>query len=358
MINSLLFSPAEADRLNNRVKSEIADHLFLFINYSPNYLIPPSVDAKYRLAVENLYSIFKDTAWVILNFSEIYTGKSKKKSIEERDFSKDVDTKTIRSIFQIISDLRTIHGHTSATTDIMLTGRCEQWFSNFLKYKKPQTIDDYEILTNELKKYADIIVTECEKFIDKVKKSKNKAAIVGRWEDAVIKRYTLSQDMFRQAIYKYYYIQNSSTGVFDTSLVNGCVNRIITSYYYFDYQILMDKVDIPSIPIPIKVFLKKQAAAISKTRTNKLSEEIKDLKLTCLDELFLSNLNADNYKKIHDYFFKNDLEVLIREQLTDSDKKSLDIDDLVIAILENTKNEIVLPNEKKLSLKRFKINIS
>lgn len=78
MINSLLFSPAEADRLNNRVKSEIADHLFLFINYSPNYLIPPSVDAKYRLAVENLYSIFKDTAWVILNFSEIYTGKSKK----------------------------------------------------------------------------------------------------------------------------------------------------------------------------------------------------------------------------------------------------------------------------------------
>ena len=346
MENSILFSSEAADELNNRVTSDIAPHLFLFLDYCPNYLIPPNDDGKYHLAIANLYSIFKDTAWIILDFNYIYTGEKHFNS----GFEKSVSTQKLRNIFENVSALRTLQGHTSSAGDPLAQGRCEHWFDSVLEKSKPKTTNDYYLLLQELEKYARIIIEECDKFIDCVKTASNQEAMIRRWEDSIIKKYIVKRDMFYNSASKYFYSNpktESVTNIPTTGQFYNKIKNLIISYYYYDYEKIKSFTTI-GLPAEISNYLNKVANDLSLERVNNLNRKIRGLNLHSLENLYPCNREKEVAEKLVDFFLSSEFEMLIRNTLNRSIDKSLVIEDIVVRLFDETATYLYLPNGEKI----------
>lgn len=359
MLDSLLFSQKEANRLNKRVQTDIDSHLLLFIDFMPDYLIPPNPDAKYQLAVNNLYSVFKDTAWCIRSFLLIFTGSDNPKSAAGRTFPSTVTRNEINKIYSIISDLRTIQAHTTSTaTDIMLKNRCERWFSSCISKTKPVTVDDYIQLLVQLKLYADTLVTECNNFIDAVHTSPNIGAIIQRWEDCIIDRYVHSRDAIRRSIYLYYQNSLYSPPLYPTSsAIQNQVDDIIISYYYYDYYQLSEMTRNPMLNPALRSALQAEADQLAQNRTSDLNKKLK-LGLADLTDLYPMYVNKETRIKIIDHFFGNDLKDILSARLSDGTAKSMHPDDLVTAMIQETRNKITLTTSQTLTPLMFRINFT
>lgn len=352
MLNSnLLFSVKPTCRLNERVEKEIDSHLFLFLNYCPDYIIPPNYDGKYTHAVANLYSIFKDSAWIIPSFTECFTGETNYGSEIAQEFSKRVNTRELKNIFDIVSDLRTMEAHPDSCNDKILTARCEKWFSEVIKKKKPSTNIDFKSLLDKLSVFADTIVSECDKFIDEVKKDQNKEKIINRWKNKIIDRYIIKQDMLKQAL-GIYIISSCREGL-TKSNVQKKINKIILSYFYYDYKQICEFAENPGLPEKISDYLKKQAQNMEDNRIKELKKYVLNLSISSLKEL--EKLKDNNLSKnLIDFFFKHEL----RDLIENSQAEKMYIEDIACLILENTMTEFKLPNGNIVSIERFeKISI-
>lgn len=343
--SSLLFSAEPTRILNERVEKEIDNRLFLFLNYCPDYIIPPNYDGKYIHAVANLYSIFKDSAWIILSFTECFTGEKNYGLERVQEFSQRVNTRELKNIFDIVSDLRTIDSHTESCNDKILTARCEKWFSEVIKKKKPSTNVDFKSLLDKLNVFADTIVSECNKFIDEVKKAQNKEEIIDRWKNKIIDRYIIKQEMLKQALG--IYIRSPCQEELTKVKAQKKINRIILSYFYYDYKQICELAETPRLPKEISDYLKEQAQKIEDDRITEL-KNISNFNISSLKEL--EKLKDNNLaKNLIDFFFNHKLRDLIEK----SQAETMYIEDIACLILENTMTEFELPNGYIVSIERF-----
>lgn len=327
MAADLLFSDTPALDLNYEA-AKIAQHLFIFLDYHPDYFKSCTMEGMYFRGVENLYSIFKDSAWLINEFSFCYTGEKDYKTPGNQQFSQTVDTRTLRDIFKKISDLRTLESHTSSAGNTVLTARCEAWFAERLGgKKKPGSNDDYGHLTKKLHDYANIIKCECSKFIKAVEDSPDKAGIIERWEDIIVSRYLIKQDLLMNSLRLY--INAVSIG----NKTNP--EEMLISYFYYDYNCILDAAD--NFPdTRIADFLRNSAHIISEERLKELNKELKkelneaDTGISSLEDI--PHISNQQKKILIKHFFKNKLKKLI-DRYKSSD---LNIDDLAVMIIKNT----------------------
>ncbi len=330
MAADLLFSDKPALELNSEA-AEIAGHLFIFLDYYPKYFNSCTMEGMYFRGIENLYSIFKDSAWLINEFSFCYTGEEDCRAQANQQFSGIVDTEKLKTIYRTISDLRTIQSHPVSAGNPDLTGRCEKWFSEQLGGKqKPGSNEDFIILTRKLHGYAGIVNDECGKFIEAVKKSPDQAEIIERWEDIIVSRYLKKQVLLMDSLRFFL----KSEKIKD----NPTPEQMLLRYFYFDYSQILDMADHVK-----NNYNNDSIAEFLETSANNIeAERLKELKDAGIDLGSLDDIPKIAHKytksekelkrKLINYFFENKLEKLIKPHKS----TSLNIYDLTENIIKNT----------------------
>lgn len=346
----LLFSDKPAIELNEAVQDKLADHLFLFLEYHPDYFKSCTAEGSYFRGVENLYSIFKDCAWLINEFSFCYTGEKDYSNEKVKQFSKIVDTKMLNYIYQIVLALRTLQSHTSSAGNPAVTLKCEDWFSKILNGKlKPGGVDDYMELTKTLHGYAVSIKEECGNFIAESARSADRDGIIKRWEDIIVSRYLKKQDLLMDSVYEYI---NSASIIKETDpykrnkIINKVSKDMLISYFYYDIKLMYDYADNCTDP-ELKELLEKSADELSKQRLSAMQNE--GILLGSFYDIPNGRISSEQKKQLIDHFFKNELKQLIEPYKS----TYLNIGDLTVEIIENTST--VIPGCQN-SFKRFAQN--
>ena len=329
MAADLLFSDKPALELNSEA-AEIAGHLFIFLDYYPKYFNSCTMEGMYFRGIENLYSIFKDSAWLINEFSFCYTGEEDCRAQANQQFSKIVGNDELKKIHSTICNLRTIQSHTCSAGNSVLTGRCEAWFSSILGKNKPGTNEDFEKLTQKLHDYARTVNDACGKFIEEVKNSPDQAKIIERWEDIIVSRYLKKQDLLMDSLRFFL----KSEKIKD----NPTPEQMLLRYFYFDYSQILDMADHVK-----NNYNNDSIAEFLETSANNIeAERLKELKDAGIDLGSLDDIPKIAHKytksekelkrKLINYFFENKLEKLIKPHKS----TSLNIYDLTENIIKNT----------------------
>ena len=347
--NSILSSSKEADKLNERVEKKIAEHLFIFYRYSPDYFSPPSPDGKYFLAVENLYSIFIDTGWVINYFWRIFSGKDTFEGYDGSDFAAKVDTKALKEIKDIVIPLRTLQGHTTSSLEAKTVEPAEDWYKKCLGTYKPRSLDHYSTLLEYLYKYADEIKLQCTNFIDFLSEYiKNNASekdeIIHRWEVEIMNRFTVKQDLFDNAVDVYYRglnLEENYLNLLQQPKGKAKRDQLIISYFYYDIEQLEKNYS------DDKAFKKLKAE-----RLEEIKKVIDGSSITCVSDLRYSK--PSNGKALKDYFYKKYFKALALKHISSADgERSIMIEDIVVNMLENEEITYPFMKEGEKPIKRF-----
>ena len=217
----ILFADDQAKKINEYVKQNIDDSLFLFLHYTPDTIKPYSYDGKYFTGVSNLYKLIKVSGWVLEKSDEILDAGS---------------VKNLKSCINTIHLLREVQNHNVRADNKMKLHEAKKWWSDAgVKSQRPETEEDYKNALTELEKLGSSLIKESVIFVNNVSKlnSDEKETAIITWTDTVINRYIKERNLFIYAINIY---QKYSTKR-DTNKWKD----IILSYYTNDYCHLISK---------------------------------------------------------------------------------------------------------------------
>lgn len=362
--NNLLFSSKAADDINKAVK-QISDRHFIFLNYCPERMKVFGEDGKFLMGINNLNIIFKEAGWLINDFGYIYTGETGYSSPVLRNFNNVLGSKIINDINKTISDLRTLSDHniSNESGDTQQIQRCENWFVSNVGVKSPDSEEDYRKLVAKLESYAIEIEKYCYAFLDEVKKcdEKNRAEMLERWTERTINRYIRSKDTFLNLF--------TQQVLFSPSSKYRCRNHseerkiaydLIISSYIKPYSKFADQINI----ISKKSALSKATVTMLNDSLEKYSNKLLcdfnnkygELKFSTMSELY--GLSSKQRNLVIDYFFETELNMLIVDALENDSECTLNPADLVESIIKNSKVQLELDNGKKISQKRFDLQLS
>lgn len=170
---SVLYSNTRSEEINLLVQKDVAPHLFLICNYSPCPYYVQSEDAKFIMGILNLYKFSIDGSIVdkIIDIMNIDAEK------REKNFKKSI---------KLIKSLRTVycHNENEVNGNNADVKSVDEWMS-----KKPQNIEDYKALNEQLQGLASDIVNTLYEYIDEISQCQEKVHIIKRWEEAICKFY-------------------------------------------------------------------------------------------------------------------------------------------------------------------------
>ena len=176
MSNNIVYSPDEADNLNELVRNTIAGHLFITCNYNPESISVFNEDAKFMQAVLNLYKFLFDASICV------YLQDLDKKYHIQFDFKK------MKDIFRVIKAMRTLISHNvdfhnGSEEPRIIT---EEWFQDAIGKKQPDSIADYKQALTVLEQHGAEIVSVITDFIKKMGEVNEKEEVVSDWEKSII----------------------------------------------------------------------------------------------------------------------------------------------------------------------------
>lgn len=176
---NVAFSQNKIDEINSKVKKYIAPHLFVFCNYNPDSINTISIDARFILAVMNMYKLLVDAS--------ICSGVFK---IADQNFI-EYDKREIKDINQRIGMLRSVLGHNldEKNGNDEEKKKMEKWFRSVIKKDSPMTEQDYRIALEEIEKYGDTLCEALIEVIEKLSNSDKKEIVVDVWEKTIISFY-------------------------------------------------------------------------------------------------------------------------------------------------------------------------
>lgn len=179
MNENITFSPKSAEKLNEKVNSSIATHLFLLCNYNPDSISIFSEDAKFMQASLNMYKFLVD-AGICNNLK----GLQKKYNIT-------YDYKKIDAIIKNVNAIRTTLGHNVDERNGTDDNRkiVEQWFLSIVGKKQLNDSKEYGKALKEIERYGDECISILTVFIDAVGKSDRKSELIKDWEKLIIDFY-------------------------------------------------------------------------------------------------------------------------------------------------------------------------
>lgn len=168
---NILYSCAESDRINQLIQTKIAPHLFLTCNYAPSPYFIQSEDAKFVVGILNLYKFAVDGSIIdkIPNIMDATMGST----LNKKEFTDKIN---------LVKALRTVYCHNESE----ISGNDDEVrIINSWMQKIPQTINDYRVLNQKLKKLASDIVAVLYQFIEEASKTKQKAVLIENWENII-----------------------------------------------------------------------------------------------------------------------------------------------------------------------------
>lgn len=214
---SILYSCEESDRINQLIQTKIAPHLFLACNYTPSPYLIQSEDAKFVVGILNLYKFAVDGSIIdkIPNIMDAAMGST----INKRAFMKKIN---------LVKALRTVYCHNESEIsgnddDVKMV---DVWMQ-----KTPQNINDYRVLNQQLQKLASDIVALSYQFIEDASRTKQKVALIEKWEDIIKNFYRRSntKEILVGQVKKFYSARKGIS--FMSELDNRDMASYIRKYY-------------------------------------------------------------------------------------------------------------------------------
>ena len=333
----ILFATDQTNKLNEYVKDNIDDSLFIFFHYTPDIIKPYSYDGKYLTGVSNLYKLIKDSGWVLEKSNEILDDSS---------------VKELKKYIDIIHLLREVQHHSVRADNKLKLQAAEKWWSNVgvkSQSQRPESTEDYQKALDGLEKLGLSLMKESENFVKNVSKlnETQKKAAIKTWTEVIIQRYVTERNLFICAIdiYQKYSQKNERKKS----------NDIIISYFTNEYYCLIsaqkNNIQLYSLPKYRKLvdnYVEKKLK-LFRDNYNLDFEKIEDL----IDDI------KNDHKKYIDIFFDNILSGLIKDAL--NQEKTLEIDSIVKVILEkDTTAELISDEGKSIKIENvryFNLNV-
>ena len=178
-MNSILFSSDAAEELNKKINEKIDKRLFLFCNYNPESLRSYSYDAKFVLAIMNMYKLLIDA------------GVCNKLGGIKKKYSLFFNFNRLEEIISIINSFRTYVGHNEDYKNGNEENRAivERWFSRVIGKNYPENADQYEKPLDEITKYGEECITLLNDFVEEVSKHTKKRELITEWEELIFDFY-------------------------------------------------------------------------------------------------------------------------------------------------------------------------
>lgn len=322
-MSSILFSPDEADVLNNQVKEKIDKHLFLFCNYNPDSLRAYSYDAKFFLGIMNMYKLLIDTGFC-QKFGDI-----------KRNYSLSFDYKRLNYIISITKSFRTCLAHNvdckSANEYDM--DNVERWFLQLIGRKYPENVEQYEKPFEEMTKYGNECIKILNCFVEEVSKHARKNEIISEWVELIFKFYNRpnSQNIIKGHIkLTYQSLKGTVTEIKDYDIA------LWTEKMFCQGQSLIDN---------LKLVLVKTSCLSEKSKKD-ISEKIKNTSIS-IDNIKKKIANHKKKKESElrpfDYldYYVDSFPKRIRKKYEEGKLESLLPQDVVDQIIEDDYSGIV-----------------
>lgn len=168
---NILYSSVISEEITELVQTKIAPHLFLTCNYTPSPYLLLNEDAKFVVGILNLYKFTIDGSII-----------DKIPGIMDAAMSSTLNKKMFLEKIALVRALRTVFCHNESEIsgnddDIKIV---DAWMR-----KRPQTDDDYKLLNQHLQKLASEVVAAIYQFIGDASMSKQKKALVNKWEEVI-----------------------------------------------------------------------------------------------------------------------------------------------------------------------------
>lgn len=306
----ILFAEDQARKLNEYVKENIDDSLFLFLHYTPDIIIPYSYDGKYFIGVSNLYKLIKDSGWVLEKSDKIL---------------KDGSVKALKSYINTIHLLREVQNHNVRADNAIRLQSAEKWWSDAgVKSKRPESEEDYQKALSGLEKLGRSLIKESESFVKNVSKldgAERKVAI-NTWTEEIISRYVKERNLFQYSIniYQKYSAKHDKKKW----------NDVIVSYFINDYYCLR-KEERNGIMLYSLPKYKKMVDGYIVSKLNRFKGKY-GLDFKRIEDI-INDIEYDQEKYIN-LFFEEVLSGLIKEAVKETG--TLEIDTVCKYILEKT----------------------
>lgn len=204
-MSSILISAEPAEALNRRIREKIDPALFLTCNYAPTAVPSLHWDARFYLAVQNLYKFAVDSTCVtpaLYHFTP---------EAERWRFSR------FRELVDTIKMLRAVLDHNNSQAN----GFFEQhqleeyrtWQQRELGKIQAETDQDFERLYRALEQIGEKLITQLTLFVDLVAEAADKAAVVDHWKREILNWYCKKQDIYLGQLAAAYMANAAAAGV-------------------------------------------------------------------------------------------------------------------------------------------------
>lgn len=301
-MRSLLFFPDVAEALNKKVMKNIAPHLFISCNYTPDRVKIFSTDAQFICGVMNLYKFAYDSS--IVNS----IGKLIKRNRLQ------CDDNGLKECLDIVQMLRTVTSHNvsekNGTGDMQK--KYDQWLEYAIQKKDISCAEDYEKAVEALELLGEELGNIIRYFVNQASHCQDKENLIKAWEEIIFEFYKkqnnerIFQGQMREA-----YLSRSCRNINERQ-INRKIARWCKNYYLQRYEDLIYYYQDILARTQQKLSLKELEQirdAIRNLRNN--LEEINQKVADAVRHGDVTTLNDFSYK---DYYFMN-LDSALREIL-------------------------------------------
>lgn len=187
-MSSILISAEPAEALNRRIREKVDPALFLTCNYAPTAGPALHWDARFYLAIQNLYKFAVDSTCVI---PALYYFAPE---AEKRRFSH------FRDLVGVVKMLRAVLDHNNSQANgFFEQNQLEEyraWQQKELGKIQAETDQDFERLYKALEQLGEQLITQLTLFVDLVAAAPDKAAVVDHWKKEILNWYCKKQDIY------------------------------------------------------------------------------------------------------------------------------------------------------------------
>lgn len=184
-MRSVLFYADGALALNQKVSQKVAAHLFMCCNYEPDNFLVFSDDAKFLIAVDNLYKFVVDSSLIDkLNQIDQELGgtvrREKTEMVEE-----------YRRLQNTVNDLRTFKDHNNSEKNgtFEVKDRALRWLIQITGKNEVTCAEDYKKAIQELERMGKAIYDYAEEWLTFAVSVYDKGNLIAAFESKIIAFY-------------------------------------------------------------------------------------------------------------------------------------------------------------------------
>lgn len=224
--------PAEtACDFNTRVSTQINSRLFLFCNYEPTVSYGTDSEAKYVIAIQDLYKFAIDSNYVLKHYREFLLWE------QGEDFDhKEHEFELLGDILRNIENLRAVFDHNQSENNGWLERERLEWYRQWLKTAlnkaEPENSEDFALLYQKLEEMAKQLLKQVDRFLQCIERQSelDREALAKEWFNRTLSWYTHSMktDIYMGQLMNAYIVNAEARGKSGSELHESAKIRLKT----------------------------------------------------------------------------------------------------------------------------------